>query len=110
MVKKKRRNNKNKILRFHRNGLKTKNEKNELVTYPQRIKPGKEELIKNYLTTLGIQVLRCKIDSYHRLRLIVSPILSQEVFDNFIRDFTLMNFNLDQELGESVGQYYFKKD
>lgn len=78
------RNKKNKILRFQRNGLKPKTPEKREINFPKSLEPTKEmeQIVKDYLEEKGVNVYLSRIGRPLQLRLICS-LLSEENIKRF---------------------------
>ena len=101
------RNKKNKVLRFQRNGLQPKTSEKQEIHLPKSLEHTKEmeQLIKDYLEEKGVHVYLSRIGYPLNLRLICS-LLSEEILKDLIRDFKLENFNLDSEIHEQGAVFF----
>ncbi|MBP3226485.1 MAG: hypothetical protein J6M08_06140 [Methanobrevibacter sp.] len=102
------RNKKNKILRFQRNGLKPQTPKKQVINFPKSLEatPEMEQIVKDYLEEKGVNVYLSRIGHPLNLRIICS-LLSEEILSDLIRDFKLNSFKLESEIRDHVGLYYF---
>ena len=110
---------KNKILRFHPNGLQTKDRSynnikellNKETTSVKEVINNKEYLentLKEYLENKKYTIYLCKISFPLRLTIITSPKLLKPDLENFKHDFGLNDYESEIDLTDNVGQYYFR--
>ena len=102
---------KNKILRFHPNGLQTKDRSyNNIKELLNKETTSVKEVINNkeYLENKKYTIYLCKISFPLRLTIITSPKLLKPDLENFKHDFGLNDYESEIDLTDNVGQYYFR--
>ena len=109
---------KNKILRFHPNGLETKdrsynnikkllNKKTSNIRDLIDQKTYVEETLRKYLEEKKYTVYLCKINFPLRITIIISPKLLKPDLNQFKYDFDLGDYELEIETTDNTAQYYF---
>lgn len=110
---------KNKILRFEPNGLKTRDRTNNHIKKLLNRKTSNirelidkrdylEKTIKEHLEQKKYNVYLCKIHIPLKITIIVSPQLLKPDLNELEYDFGLNDYELETELSDNLGQYYFR--
>lgn len=114
-----RRNKKNKILRMGKYAMQTKDTSYNTIKRildKDSVSIRKvldrqdyiEKTLKEYLESNDYTVYLCKIQFPLRLTIIVSPQLTKNDLKNLKHDFGLSDYELEIEISDSLGQYYFR--
>lgn len=110
---------KNKIKRFHPNGMPTKdrtynhiktllNKETSSIREIIEEKTYIENTIKQYLKNKQYTVYLSKINFPLRITIITSPRLLEPDLKSLKHDFGLNDYELEKEISDNLGQYYFR--
>ena len=113
------RNRKNKILKFHPNGMKTKDRTynhikkllDKKTTRTRDVLDQQEYLentFKEYLENKKYNVYLARINFPLSVTIMTSPKLLEPDLKNLKHDFGLTDYELEIELSDNLGQYYFR--